>query len=246
MKTWFNISALLLFLSQASNANPAVNFERSRFKKSISLAESQFAYNETVKQNCYVYSQHAVIEIIDPGLTGSKISIRPKDRFVSNDEICAENYRGRQIFLNNKATYFWGAYQHYLFVRAADDFSDRERFEVFDSLTGENLWNAHRNNGKKFELVTKDQKTSLSYFHHLKIFCNIAQDKKNQCWKRVFLDYKIPEDLKLHSPNCHAVLKAAKLSLKSQVYIFLPVVIPDITKPKLKYLPGAAVCSIAP
>ncbi len=246
MKNKAFFTAIILLSSITATAKVTENFERARFKKAVSLAESQFAYNENVKQNCYVYSQHAVVEVIDPGLTGSKISIRPKDRSVTNDEICSETYQGRQIFLNNKATYFWGTYQRYIFVRAADDFSDRERFEVFDSMTGENLWNAHRNNGKKFDLVTKVQKTSLTYYHHLKIFCNIAQDKKGLCWKRVYLDYKIPEDVKISPPNCAAVLKDSQLSPTSQVYVFLPVVLRDLAKPKIKYLPGAATCSVAP
>lgn len=227
-------------------ANPPISFEKPKLKKSVSLSESQFAYNESVKQNCYIFSRHAVIEVVDPGLTGSKISIRPKDRILSNDELCSEKYKGRQIFLNNKATYFWGSYKNYLFVRAADDFSDRERFEIFDTLTGENLWNAHRNNGKSFSLVSKNGKNALTYYHHLKVFCDITRDKRNTCWKRVFVDYKIPDDTKVTRPDCLATLKQAHLSPKSQVFVFLPVIIPDLSKPKIKYLSGNASCSAAP
>ena len=229
-----------------AKANPSINFEKPRLKKSVSLAESQFAYSESVKQNCYVFSHHAVIEVVDPGLTGSKISIRPKDQFMSNDELCSEKYKGRQIFLNNKATYFWGSYRNYLFVRAADDFSDRERFEVFNSLTGENLWSAHRNNSKKFTLMNNGNRVSLSYSHHLKIFCNITRDKKNSCWKRLFVDYKIPDDIKLERPDCISSLRKASLSLNSEVYVFLPVMLTDLAKPRIKYLSGKATCSAAP
>ncbi|MEK6773195.1 MAG: hypothetical protein AABY64_04590 [Bdellovibrionota bacterium] len=245
LSSYFIFLFLLLMTANTQGAGK-VGFDKAKFKKSVSLAESQFAYNESVKQNCYVFSQHAVIEYVDPGLTGSKISIRPKDTLMTSDEICSEKYKGRQLFLNNKATYFWGSFKNFLFVRAADDFSDRERFEVFDTLTGENLWNAHRNNGKNFILKMKAGKISLTYNHHLKIFCDITLDKRNNCWKRVYLDYKIPEDIPVAHPDCRSVLKKANLSPKSQVYVFLPVTISDLKKPKIKYLPGSAICSVAP
>ena len=222
-------------------------FEKPYFQKTISLGESQYSYSEQVKQNCFVFENHAVIEIIDPGLTGSLVKIRPRTKTINHEEICADKFSGKEIDLKNKANTFWGAYKNFVFLRAVDQFSDRDRFEVYDSLTGENLWSAHRSNKKFFDLKKSDDGIiSLEYYHHLRIYCEIVKDKSGQCWKRVYDDYKIPKDIKIDPPNCKKSFLAQKVPLKNEAFVFLKIRIPNLQKPVIKYLSAPSYCVPAP
>lgn len=127
-----------------------------------------------------------------------------------------------------------------------DSFGDQLAFQIRFSENGKKLLSSTRNDGKNFILVKqKNNSVSLSYHLSLKVSCLLAKEGR-RCWQRILKENRVPTSLKLSEPDCKSSFEKGNSPLDNRAIVSVPVVIQNLSKPKIVFTAGTPTCDPAP
>ncbi len=204
-----------------------------------------------VRLKCYVYPKFVVVEISRPSLVGAeKIQVRPRESTDSNEILCARNFRGQNIKLDNAEGYFLGAVKNFAFVDCADTHGGSCYFEIFDTNNGKKLLSETYQTGQPAKLKAEGGGATLT-FH--KVLVSKAPGvclpvKENvKCWNDILTENNVPQSMAYAAPDCSKLFAKDPELLKQNGTMFsVPV---KFRLPKSKgptFIKGEAVCDLNP
>jgi hypothetical protein len=233
-----------LIFSTYSFANK-IEFDEPQSQNKVSLGKSQDSDGQ-VEFECWNYKSYAIAQVNDPAIKGAKEIILRFNK--TKSDICAPDFSGKEINLSDLSGeyYFQGAKGKYLFFESADSFGDQLAFQIRFSESGKKILSSTRNDGKSFLMVSqKNNNVSLSYHQALKVSCSLAKEG-HSCWQRILKENRVPSSLKLSAPDCKNSFEKGKSALDNQALVSAPVMIHNLSKPKIVFTAGTATCDPAP
>ena len=232
-----------LAFSSYSFADKSI-FDVPKSQSKISVGKSQDAKGQ-IQFDCWNYTQFALVQISDPALIGAKeVILRYKTR---KADLCAKEFIGKSLKLNLDGTYYFkGVVGNYLFFDGADSFGGQLSFIVTSAKDGKTVLSSRRDDNKSMEvMMVKNGTPALRYYKTLKITCPLAKDGQN-CWQKILKENEIPASAKLSEPECKSSFLKEKSSLDNPALVSVPVVIRNLSKPKIVFTAGNPSCEPAP
>ncbi len=239
------MSIYFLFTFSTYSFADKIEYDEPQTQSKVSLGKSQDADGQ-VELECWNYKSYAIAQVNDPAIKGAK-EIFLRFNKVKSD-ICAPHFSGKEINLSELSGeyYFQGAKGKYLFFGSADSFGDQLAFQIRFSENGKKLLSSTRNDDKSFLLASqKNNNVSLSYHLSLKVSCSLAKEGRS-CWQRILKENRVPSSLKLSEPDCKSSFEKGKSPLDNRALVSVPVVIHNLSKPKIVFTAGTPTCNPAP
>ena len=195
-----------------------------------------------VIQTCLVYPTAAVMEINDPGLRGTHISIRKRDKTMTLDALCAEKYPGASVSIPDIDNHLDGVVSNFLFVSGADAFGMASAFWIYD-LSGLKVFEGIRSNAKPFTVTQAKGEVSLRYWTQLESLP--CWPKEEGCWTRILTANGVEARLRASKQLCVVPNDLMTEDPSEVLQVFGPSEL-SLTHPKLRFLDGQATCNLAP
>jgi len=191
---------------------------------------------------CFNYKDFSVVETTSTGEMGSaEIVIRyPSDQ---HKNICAPEFKGKYANLKIMEGHFAGVAGDYVVVDGDDKSEGIIEFQLFQVADGKEAFRARRNQDEELSITRKDGKSSVIFYGKLKVTCELALDGE-PCWKKVLEQNGVTKPLTM--PDCKKAFAAAKMELHELALVTARAQIADLSKPKVEFTGGKAVCAAAP
>ncbi len=233
-------AVLALRAAHAGESNPG--FDRAEWKLTTSLGASELSPGKEISRTCHGLPKHVVIEVSDPGVMGTAISVLARKERATAETLCATEVAA--VPLAGSDGYFWGAVEAWAFVRSPDSFGNLEEFAIFDLESGTKVF-AGEGNLERFKVSRKANALSVAYRHRLQVDCPLALEGE-ACWKKVLEKNVVPSSAKSKMPDCAASFRAEGSPLNNTALVTVPVRIDDLKKPAVTFVGGPADCHPAP
>lgn len=195
-----------------------------------------------ITQTCFVFPTAAIVEINDPGLQGTQISIRTRGSVRSIDALCADRYKGVSISIPDTDSHFVGVAGEFLIVSAADAFGAALAFRIYN-LGGVKIFEGIRNATKPFTVTKAKGDICLRYWAQLqRLPC---WPEEAGCWARILSANGVEAHLSSSKWPCAVPLDQRKGEPSRLIQIFGPADL-SLAHPKLRFLDGEATCGLTP
>lgn len=229
--------------SASAQAEQPAGLDRPEVTRRQQVDVSHTAEGEPpITQTCFVFPTAAIVEINDPGLQGTQISIRKREIVRSIDALCADRYKGVSISIPDTDSHFVGVAGEFLIVSAADAFGAALGFRIYN-LSGVKIFEGIRNATKPFTVTKAKGDVCLRYWAQLqRLPC---WPEEAGCWPRILSANGVEARLSSSKQPCAVPLDQRKGEPSQLIQIFGPADL-SLAHPKLRFLDGEATCGITP
>ncbi|MFN8846936.1 MAG: hypothetical protein ACK5V3_09130 [Bdellovibrionales bacterium] len=240
----------LIFLSwtgfsSGKTAKDFIGLTKPIYQKTTKMGKSRNANRRDIVQNCYVYKNFAIVEVIDPGNKGAvDMRLRPRNPKHKPAGICVKDYKGKSIQLEQMGGYFAGVAESLIFVDDSDAFGGEMAFQVIDSKNGRELFRSIRNINEKV-LIRAGKTIGIRYTKALQVDCSLLEEGKN-CWKYILNANKIPDNNRIPMPDCAPAYEASGVTKDVRPQLAAWVRVKNLKKPEVTYLGGFIKCEPSP
>jgi hypothetical protein len=195
-----------------------------------------------VTLTCMVFPTVAVVEHNDPGLRGTDIKIRKREKGTSLDALCAPDYQGPSIQIPLVDNALEGVAGNFVLVGSADGFGGARGLWVYD-LKATKVFEGTYNYTKPLTVTKVSGDVVLRYWAPLeKIPCWPAEQG---CWPRILAANGVQDRLRPSTHACVVPWGEMKGDPSRALQIFAPAEV-SLGHPTVRFVEGEANCDIAP
>ena len=197
-----------------------------------------------IQETCWAFPEFTLVWAEDPGIKGiESVSVR---RGKGPENLCAAKSAANSQKISIEGHWPLGVIGNYLFVQS-EPFGNLAAFSVLDLSSGKQIFTSQRETGSDLVVGKSGDAISLGYRKGLDLPCAPAT-KDKACWQKIREANKIPASVEVAMPDCEPAYQKEPSIRKEPrgLAISVPVQVPNLAQPQIRYLNGKADCAALP